>query len=408
MRLVSHDALVRALSALADRERRVVASGNFATPASGLAAVDAALPHYRLFVLNGQPGLPDRDGVTYETPFVGAGMRGHPRLCYIPSRLSLVPRLFAESHRPDVVVLHTTPPVNGKVSLGVEVNVLPAAIEAARSNGGLVVALVNPRMPYTYGDGELCTDGIDLAVEAPQPLPSPAPRAESPLAAQIGERIARLLGDRSTLQLGIGAIPDATLGSLRTRRGLRLWSEMFSDGVLALDRAGALDASAPLVSSFIFGSAELYEWVDRNPRVRLLRTETTNDPARISAQPAMASVNAALEVDLYAQANASRVRDRIYSGLGGQTDFIVGALHSRGGRAIVALPSWHPRADVSTVVPVLRGPVTSFQHSWIVSEQGAAATWPHSQREQVAALIGQVAHPDVREELVAAAAERGL
>jgi acyl-CoA hydrolase len=408
MRFTSDTVLIRELSALADGERRVVVSGNFATPTVALSAVDAALPEYRLFVLNGQPGLPDRPGVTYETPFVGPAVRGHPQLCYIPCRLSLVPRLFAESRRPDLVVLHTTPPVGGKVSLGVEVNILPAAVEAARRHGGRVVAQLNPRMPYVYGDGELPTELIDLAIEAEQPLASPAERSESGLATLIGERVGALIGDGSTLQLGIGAIPDGTLGSLSNRRGLRLWSEMFSDGVLALERAGALDVSTALVSSFLFGSPDLYAWADRNPRVRLLRTEATNDPSRIAAQRAMTSVNAALEVDLYAQANASRVRGRIYSGLGGQTDFIVGALHSAGGQAIVALPSWHPRADVSTVVPVLPGPVTSFQHSWIVSEQGAAAIWPQSEREQTAALIRHVAHPNVRAELAAAAAGRGL
>jgi len=144
---------------------------------------------------------------------------------------------------------------------------------------------------------------------------------------------------------------------------------MFSDGVLALDKAGALDLGHPVIASFAFGSAELYGWMDRNPRVRMLRTEATNDPAQIERRPHMVSVNSALQVDLFAEANASRVQGKIYSGFGGQTDFVVGALHSPGGLAVIALPSWHPKADVSTVVPRLTGPVTSFQHSFIVSEQ---------------------------------------
>jgi acyl-CoA hydrolase len=131
----------------------------------------------------------------------------------------------------------------------------------------------------------------------------------------------------------------------------------------------------------------------------MLRTEKTNDPALIARQGAMISVNGALQVDLFAQANAARVRGMIYSGFGGQTDFIVGALHSRGGRAIIALPSWHPRADVSTVVPRLAGPVTSFQHSFIVSEQGAATIWGNDATTQAAQLIDHVAHPSARDEL---------
>jgi acyl-CoA hydrolase len=201
------------------------------------------------------------------------------------------------------------------------------------------------------------------------------------------------------MQLGIGAVPDAVLSGLTGRRGLRVWSEMFSDGVLELDRAGALDTEAPLVSSFLFGSQELYRWVDRNPRVRMLRTETTNEPSLIAQQPLMTSVNTALQVDLYAQANASRVKGRIYSGFGGQTDFIVGALHSRGGQAILALRSWHPRANVSTIVPMIEEPVTSFQASAIVTENGQAWIWGYDQKSQARHLIRDAAHPDVRDEL---------
>ena len=137
--------------------------------------------------------------------------------------------------------------------------------------------------------------------------------------------------------------------------------------------------------------------------MRRLRTEKTNDPGLIARQPAMVSVNGALQVDLFAQANAARVHGMIYSGFGGQTDFVVGALHSPGGRAIIALPSWHPKAGVSTVVPRLGGPVTSFQHSFIVSEQGTAAIWGHDASSQAGQIIGQVAHPAVRDE----AARRG-
>jgi acyl-CoA hydrolase len=174
---------------------------------------------------------------------------------------------------------------------------------------------------------------------------------------------------------------------------------MFSDGVLALDRSGALDPAAQLTASFVFGSPDLYAWLDRNPRVRMLRTETTNDPAMIKRNQLMVSVNSALQVDLFGQANASRIGRRIYSGLGGQTDFVVGALHAPGGQALVALRSWHPRAQCSTVVPLVDEPVTSFQMSAVVTEQGVAEVFGHDQRTQARNLISQAAHPSAREEL---------
>jgi acyl-CoA hydrolase len=174
---------------------------------------------------------------------------------------------------------------------------------------------------------------------------------------------------------------------------------MFSDGVLALGKAGALAPDIPVTASFAFGTPELYDWIDRNPRVRLLRTEKTNDPGLIAKHPRLVSVNSALQVDLFAQANASTVNGAIYSGFGGQTDFVVGAMHSPGGLAVIALPSWHPKAGVSTVVPRLTGPVTSFQHSCIVSEQGAATIWGHDSNTQAEQIINEVAHPSARDEL---------
>jgi acyl-CoA hydrolase len=216
------------------------------------------------------------------------------------------------------------------------------------------------------------------------------------------------IGDGATLQMGIGEVPDAIVGGLLRRRGLRVWSEMFSDGVLALERAGSLDPRVALTASFVFGSQELYAWADSNPRLRLLRTETTNDPSRIAANPAMISINTALQVDLYGQVNASRIKGRIHSGFGGQTDFIVGALHSPGGTALIALRSWHPRADVSTIVPLVEEPVTSFQPSAVVTEQGVATLWGRAEREQAHELIEYASHPDIREELREEAVALGL
>jgi acyl-CoA hydrolase len=378
MRVISESRLADVMSRLPGVPR-VVASGNFATPLRALAVLDGAVAEYRLFALN-----------------------------YFPCRLSLVPSLLTHTLPPDVVLLHTSTPHAGTVSLGTEVNVLPAAIDAVRSRGGVVVAQLNRRVPYTHGDGVLSLDEIDFAIEVDEPLPSPESRTPDETARLIGEQVALLVGDGSTLQLGIGAVPDAALAALTERRWLRVWSEMFSDGVLGLERAGAMHPDFPITASFVFGSAELYEWVDRNPRVRMLRTEKTNDPGLIAKQPGLTSVNSAMQIDLYGQANASRAHGMIYSGFGGQTDFVVGALHSMHGKAIIALPSWHTKSDTSTVVPCLAGPVTSFQHSFIVSEHGVAAIWGQDSSAQAQQIVDNVAHPRARSGLREAAHDFGL
>lgn len=407
MKIISMEQLVGILEGLPSNPR-VVASGNFATPYHLLALLDKHLESFRLNVLNAQRGLPSREGVTYETTFVGPGMRGSDRLVYVPARLSLVPVLFRQHMRPDVVLLHTSAIRHDTVSLGIEVNVLPAAIEAARAHGGLVIAQANPRMPYTYGDAQVYHHEIDYLVEVDEPLPTCTVGEPGDVAAAIGARIAERVLDGSTLQLGIGAIPDAVLSQLTDRRGLRIWTEMFSDGVLELHRRGALDEEIPLTSSFLFGTQELYDFVNLNRRVRMLRTEHTNDPGRIANNALMTSVNAALQVDLLDQANASRINGRIYSGFGGSTDFIVGALHSRGGASYIALPSWHAKADTSTIVPLIKEPVTSFQHSAVVTEYGVAEVFGRSERQQARAIIEQAANPSVRESLWEAAGQMGL
>jgi acyl-CoA hydrolase len=387
---------------------RVVVTGNHAVPWHLLGLVDEALEEYRLWALNAPPGIPDRDGVTPETSFVGPGMRRHPRLSYVPSRLSLVPKLFETRLPPDAVVLHTTPPREGKVSLGVEVNVLPAAIEATRRNGGVVLAQTNREMPWTYGDALLDVDLVDVLVEGDGPMPLAPVSVVDEHAAMIGDLVSQRVADGATLQAGIGAVPDATLRGLAGRRGLRVWTEMFSDSILALERAGALDREVPITASFLFGSPELLAWVDRNHRVEMRRTEVTNSPALIARNPAMTSVNTALQVDLFAQVNASRINARIHSGFGGQTDFIVGAIHSQGGQSFIALRSWHPKVDRSTIVPLVDEPVTSFQMTTVVTEQGAAEIYGNDEREQARQLIENAAHPSVREELWEEAAELGL
>lgn len=407
MRVVTTEQLKSILASL-PANPRIVASGNFATPNTLLKLADEVIPEFCLHMLNAQVGIPDREGVTYETAFVGAGMRRHPRLSYIPSRLSLLPILYRDHYRPDVVLLHASPPRFDTVSLGTEVNILPAAIEAARARDGIVIAQSNSRMPYTYGDAQIYENEIDYLIEVDEPLSIKSASPVNEVAQQIGARIAALIEDNSTLQLGIGAVPDAVLAGLANRKGLRIWTEMFSDGVLDLYEAGVLDDEILLTASFVFGSQELYDWLNLNRKVRMMRTERTNDPSQIARQAKMTSINAALEVDLFDQANASHVRGEIYSGFGGSTDFIVGSLHSRGGQSFMALPSWHPKANVSTIVPRLTSNVTSFQHSYVATEYGIADCFGHSQNDQARNIIEKAAHPSVRDELRAKAAEFNL
>lgn len=398
---------------------RVFTSGNSSVPFRTLAAFDSLVREYRLHMLNAPASLPDREGVMLETPFVGAGMRHSPRLVYFPCRLSQVPLLFGRRLHLDVVIAHTSVPVDGKVSLGLEVNVIPAAIEACKASGGVVIAQMNPQVPYTFGDGEYDLDVFDAVIEVEEPvLTHQEPERDLRLNAGgmtreegariIGGYISERVNDGATVQMGIGDIPDAALNGLLGKRNLGIWSEVISDGVLELERAGALDPNRPIVSSIVYGGADLYKWVHLNDRVRMLRTETTNAPQLISANPGMTSINTALQVDLFDQANASRIKARIFSGFGGQTDFTVGALHAPNGQAIMALRSWHPKADASTVVPLLEAPVTSFQHSVVVTEQGVAQIAGRDQKGQAVHLIEHAAHPHARDYLWEEAQELGL
>ena len=407
MRKITVDEFKRVLLDIPDKPR-VLASGNFATPKTLLTAFDSVVPNYTLHMLNAQMGIPDREGVQYETAFVGPGMRNSPRLNYIPSRLSLLPVLIRDHLIPDIVLIHTSERRFDTLSLGTEVNILPAAIETVRARGGIVIAQSNKQMPYTYGDAQIYENEIDFLIEVDEPLAEHHPIHLTPTAKAIGEKIAELVKDQSTLQMGIGAVPDAVLELLQNRSGLRIWTEMFSDGVLNLHKVGALDDEVPITASFVFGSRELYDWLHLNRRVQMLRTEKTNDPSQIAKQARMTSVNAALQLDLYDQANASRVRGRIYSGFGGSTDFIVGSLHSRGGHSFMALPSWHEKSESSNIIPLVDEAVTSFQHSFVVTENGVARCFGRSQTEQAQNLINFAAHPKARESLSQAGKKMGL
>lgn len=399
MRKISFERLQAALLKLPENPR-VVVSGNAATPWLLLQEFDKQVSQYRLHMLNAQLGIPDRQGVQHETVFVGAGMRNSTRLDYVPCRLSLVPKLLSTIRPADVVLLHTSQIHDGKVSLGIEVNVLPAVIATVKQRGGLIIAQVNKQMPYTFGDGEIDLDVLDYIIEVDTSVDAHLVPPVTDVSREIGDRIAYKVLDGSTLQMGIGAIPNAFLTAVgQERTNLKIWTEMFSDGVLNLEQRGRLDKETPIRASFAFGSAELYRWMDRNSRIQMLKTEKTNNPAKVADQLMMTSVNAALQVDLLDQANASRIGNKIYSGFGGSTDFIVGAMHSKGGQAFIALPSWHPKANCSTIVPLLTEPTTHFQHSAIVTEQGMAEMFGRSQHEQGSSLIANCAHPAAKEQL---------
>jgi acyl-CoA hydrolase len=392
-----------------DRPLRVVASGNAAVPWELLGVLDDSVERYELFMLNAPRGIPTRPGVTHVTPFVGPGMR-HGSVSYLPARLSHVPTLLAARFVPDVVLVSVSEPVAGRWSLGAEVNILPAAMSVCRAAGGLVLAESRADVPFTYGDGELDVHDLDGVVVATprEPHLHPAPIASSPAIDRIGELVAARVGSGATLQLGIGAIPDSVVPRLTGRQNLGVWSEMVSDGILHLDDAGALDADRQVVASFAVGGPALMSWLHTNAKVRMLRTETVNDPGRIAAQPAMTSINTALSVDLFDQANGSHIGSRVHSGFGGQCDFVVGAMDSPGGQALMALRSWHPRADLSTIVGLLEGPVTSFQHTAVITENGTADIMGWDTRAQARHLIEQAAHPSVRTDLWEDARELGL
>ena len=407
MRMIRPEDLGAVTDGLPD-EPRLVAPGGFSTPLELLALLDARLDRWALFCVNAPAGIPSHEGVTHETIFLGPAMRASGRSRYFPMRLSLSTRLFRTTCPPDVVVLHTTAPRGGRVSMGIEVQVMPGAIEAVRARGGIVVAQVNPQMPFIHGDGVLSVDDIDYGVEIDHPMitiPEPVPDEAS---LRLGELTAARVEDGSSIQAGIGAVPDAVLGCLHPRRGLRFWSELVSDGAMLLDRAGALDPDEPLIGTFMLGTQEFYDWADDNPRVRLRRCEVTNDPAIISTLPKVVSVNTAMQVDLFAQTNATRRGDRIYSGTGGSTDFLVGAMHSPGGEAIIALHSWHPKAGVSTVVPKIASPVTSHQMSAVATENGIAQVFGNDEDEQARQIIEHAAHPDARDGLREAGRAMGL
>lgn len=331
---------------------------------------------------------------------------------YIPVFLNEVPNLFRRKVLPlDVALVQVSPPdKHGFCSLGPSVEATKAAIESAR----IVIAQVNEQMPYVYGDGLLPLHSFHYLVKHNQQLPEPHRRASSEISSRIGWHIAALVEDGATLQVGIGAIPDAVLSCLGSHKGLGVHTEMFSDGLIPLIKSGVVTNEhktvmpGRTVSAFVMGSERLYQFIDRNPAIQLMDVAFTNDVSVIRQNPKVTAINCAIEVDLTGQVCADSIGVRQYSGVGGQIDFIRGASYSEGGKPIIALPSVTSRGE-SRIVPFLRqgaGVVTTRANvHYIVTEWGAVNLYGLSLKQRAYALIS-IAHPEHREALKSAVHER--
>ncbi len=347
--------------------------------------------------------------------FVGANVRRaveEGRADYLPVFLSEVPSLFRSGILPlDVALVHVSPPDrHGFCSLGVSVDVSKAAVQTART----VVAQVNPRMPRSHGDGLIHVDSIDYMVEVDDPIHELPAQELSDVERAIGRHCAELVDDGACLQIGIGAIPQATLAALGDHHRLGIHTEMISDGVVDLIEKGVVTGEnkrvhpGKVVAGFAFGSKRLYDFLDDNPLVSMLDMAYVNDTAVIRRNPKVTAINSAIEVDITGQVCADSIGDRQYSGVGGQMDFIRGAALSEGGKPIIALPSVAGSGE-SRIVSMLKpaaGVVTTRAHvHFVVTEQGIADLFGKNLRQRAAALIA-VAHPAHRDALAAEARRR--
>jgi acyl-CoA hydrolase len=331
------------------------------------------------------------------------------RADFVPVFLSDIPSLFESGLIPiDVALLQLSPPDrHGYCTLGTSVDAALAAARAAR----YVVAEINDQAPRTHGNTLVPFDRVSAFVHTDRPLHAHAPPEPSAIEDAVGEHVARLVPHGATLQMGIGAIPDAVLRRLTDKQDLGVHTEMFSDGVMALIKAGAitnrLKSVHPgrTVTSFVAGSAALFEFVHDNPFIEFHPCDRTNDTAIIRRNDRVVAINSALEVDLSGQVCADSIGFRIYSGIGGQMDFIRGAALSRGGVPVIALPSTAAGGTVSRIVPALKpgaGVVTTRGHvHWIATEYGAVNLFGRSLRERAELLIS-IAHPDMRAGLLRA------
>jgi acyl-CoA hydrolase len=325
---------------------------------------------------------------------------------YVPVFLSEVPKLLKQGIQPiDTALIQVSPPdKHGICSLGISVEATRAACLVARR----IIAQINPNMPRTHGDGFIHLDDIDIVFEQAAPLSIHPIIQPDATAIAIGKQVASLIEDGACLQMGIGAIPNAVLDELHGHRHLGIHTEMFSDGAIKLIESGAIDNSCKkihpgkVVTGFVIGSQHLYDFVDDNPEIVFLDIEYVNDTVNIRRNKKVVAVNSAIQVDLSGQVCADSIGPRIYSGFGGQMDFVRGAALSEGGKAIIALPSTAAKGTVSRIAFQLdpgAGVVTTRAHvQYVVTEYGVADLRGKTLAERAKALIA-IAHPAFRETL---------
>ncbi len=342
--------------------------------------------------------------------FLGGSTRAaaaEGRVDFTPVYFSEIPGLLREDLRPNVTLLQCSPPdAHGYVSLGVSVDYTKPAAEAS----DLVIAQVNQNMPRTLGDSFLHVTQIGCLVEADTPVIELAPPKIGDVERAIGENVASLVRDGDTLQLGIGAIPDAVLLFLKEKNDLGIHTEMFSDGVVELVEAGVITNKAKTlhrgqsVATFLMGTRRLYDYVNNNPAVAMYPVDYVNDPYVIGQNDNLVSINSCVQVDIMGQVVSTSAGLRQISGVGGQVDFVRGANLSKGGRAIMAMPSTTGKGKISKIVPFLDqgSAVTTTRNevNYVITEYGIAKLKGKSLRQRAEALI-RIAHPDFRDELTA-------
>jgi len=405
---------------------RVYISGNAATPFMLTRALakrkneieDVELVH--VLLLGDDPlSKPEMEGhFRHNSLFVGPADRqaiNEGRADYIPIFLHQIPNLFYSAQMPlDIAILHLSPPdEHGFMSYGVEVLASKAAAETAK----MVIAQVNEKMPRILGDSFIHVSRVDKIVEMSEDLPQLEKKPFSEVEKKIGEHIAGLIDDGSTLQLGIGGIPDAVLAALKERKDLGVHTEMVSDGVMEAIENGIITGAKKsfhpnkVILTFILGSKKLYEFAHNNPIFEAHPTDYTNHPFNVSRNDNMIAINSAIEVDLTGQVCSDSIGVYIYSGFGGQVDFIRGAAHSKGGKPIIALPSSAKGGELSRIVPCLKkgaGVVTTRADvKYLVTEYGVANLHGKNLHERTKALI-DIAHPDFRQDLIKEAKQRKL
>ena len=340
--------------------------------------------------------------------FVGGNLRGRldgDRIDYLPCFLSEIPQLFRSGRRAlDVAMVQVSPPdKRGYCSLGVSVDVARAAVDSAK----VVIAQVNRHMPRVHGDGFVHIDELDWLVEHDAPLPESPPKPPSAEEQAIGHHAAGLIEDGATLQMGIGAVPDAVLASLKGHRHLGVHTEMWSDGLLPLLECGAVDNSLKVVhpgrtvSGFVVGTKAVYDFMDDNPTITQYDIGYVNRVSVINRNPKVTAINSAIEIDLTGQVCADSIGHQVISGVGGQMDFMRGAMTSEGGKPIIALTS-RTKKGAPRIVPTLKpgaGVVTTRAHvRFIITENGAVDLYGKTLNERAQLLIS-IAHPDDQEAL---------